>query len=152
MRDFKLTTGAAMAAILLAGPALAAKPRTVAKGPTADYATNVITVVSNTRQAIPPTANCTVWANAEGLGVGPAELGGFHGVGFNINLKPLPSETNPRPSTFAEGMADMKTRFPTTPAWLTEAIAKNQSKIEAACADEQITPFVIQKLTKADKK
>ena len=112
----------------------------------------MITAVSNTRNSIPPSANCTIWANAEGLGVGPAQLNGFHGVSFNINLKPLASEANQRPSTFAEGLADLKASFPTAPAWLTEAIAKNQSKIETACASDQPTPLVIQKLTKADRK
>ncbi|CAN5218286.1 hypothetical protein BH09PSE2_BH09PSE2_07080 [soil metagenome] len=152
MRNYKLIACVAGAAMLLCGPSLAATRKAAAKAPAADYATDVITVVSNTRQAIPPTANCVVWANAEGLGVGPAELNGFHGVGFNINPKPLAAETNQRPTTFAEGLADMKTQFPTTPAWMTAAIVKNQAKIEAACESEQTTPYLIQKLTKADKK
>ena len=152
MHPTQLIACLAGVSILASGSAVAAPRKAAARAPAADYATDVITAVSNTRNAIPPSANCTIWANAEGLGVGPAQLNGFHGVSFNINLKPLASETNQRPSTFAEGLADLKTSFPTAPAWLVAAITADQAKIEAACAQEQVTPVVIRKLKKADVK
>ena len=80
-----------------------------------DYDRDVISVVTLVRHAAYPSATCLVWANAEGLGVGPAQLDGYHGLSFNINPQPLPNEAAKLPTTFAQGLADLKARFPKAP-------------------------------------
>jgi len=131
-----------------------AAPRKRTAAPAAEapaYARDVITVSSNERHNAPPSATCVVWANAEGLGVGPEQLGGFHGISFNINPKPLAGETDQHPTTTADGLKAVRAQTPPPPAWMTAAIEKNAAKIDAACAEEHIDPLVITKLTAKDK-
>lgn len=137
-------TAAALA--LAAGSAKAA-----ASAAASDYARDVISVVTLSRHSAFPSATCLVWANAEGLGVGPAQLGGMHGLSFNINPQPMPQEAAKQPTTFAQGLAALKAQFPTAPAWLVSAVEKRQAQIEAACLKDQPTPFTVYKLTKKDQ-
>lgn len=116
-----------------------------------DYDRDAITVVTLVRHAAYPSATCMVWENAEGLGVGPAQLNGYHGVTFNINLTPMPNEAAKQPTTFAQGLAAMKAQFPTTPAWMVSTLQKHQAQIEAACAKDQPTPFKVYSLSKKDQ-
>ncbi len=130
---------------LAAGTAQAAPP------PASDYDRDVITVVTLSRHSAYPSATCMVWENAEGLGVGPAQLGGYHGVTFNINVTPMPTEASKVPTTFAQGIAAMKVQFATTPAWMVSTLEKHRTAIEAACAKDQPTPFKVYPLTKKDQ-
>jgi hypothetical protein len=114
------------------------------------YGQNLISVVTH-RHTDFPTGSCDVWANAEGLGVGPAQLGGYHGLTMSIDLKPM-AKDSPEPVTFAKGLAAMKARFPTAPDWLVQTLQKNQAAIEAACAQDHDTPYVVHKIAAADKK
>ena len=139
-----LTLTAAVSA-LTAAAAQAAPPAA------SDYDRDVITVVTLARHSAYPSATCMVWENAEGLGVGPAQLNGFHGVTFNINVTPMPAEASKVPTTFAQGIAAMKAQFPTTPAWMVSALEKHRAQIEAACAKDQPTPFKVYPLTKKDQ-
>jgi hypothetical protein len=118
----------------------------------ADYDRDVVSVSTFGRHAAIPTADCLVWANAEGLGVGPAQLNGMHGVNMNLNEHPLPSEGVKTPSTFDAAFADMKAHYPTAPAWLLDTIQKNKSAIEAACAQDHQDPFKIYTITARDKR
>jgi hypothetical protein len=142
-----VTTVSAVLALAAAGPAPAA-PKAAAAS---DYERDLISVVTLGRRSDFPTANCYVWVNAEGLGVGPAQLGGFHGVSLNINLHPLPNESAKQPTTFATGMAELKAKYPTTPAWLLKTVEKQQAAIEAACAQDHPTPFKVYGVTARDK-
>jgi hypothetical protein len=113
---------------------------------------DVITVVANGRHVTFLTATCTVWANAEGFGVGPATLGGYHGVVMMINLHPLPTEGPDHPTTFADGLRALKAQFPAAPGWLLNTIEKNRSGIETACAQDHAEPFKIHTITAQDKR
>jgi hypothetical protein len=137
----------------MAHPARAAKAaKKAAAAPAEDYARDQITAVANLRHAIPPSANCVVWANAEGLGVGPDQLGGLHGVSMIINPAPLPEEPAAKPVTFADGLASLKTQYPQAPAWFFAAIEKTRAAVEAACAKDVADPIKITALTKRDVK
>lgn len=116
-----------------------------------DYGRDLISVVTLGRHATFPTANCMVWATAEGLGVGPAQLDGYHGVNMNINLQPLPGEAATQPTPFSAGIAQIKSHYPTTPAWLLKTVEKNREPIEAACAQDHPTPFKVYAITARDK-
>jgi hypothetical protein len=131
--------------LLAVGVAQAAPPAA------SDYDRNVISVVTLARHSAYPSATCMVWENAEDLGVGPAQLNGFHGVTLNINLTPMANEAAKIPTSFANGLAGMKAQFPTTPAWMVRALEKNRPAIEAACDKDQPTPFIVYKLTKKDQ-
>lgn len=141
--------GLAAAAVLAGGIAQAAP----AKKPAAEapsYGVNLISVATPGRQASPaPTNDCVVWINAEGLGVGPAELGGLHGLVMHLNETPLASETA---TTFAAGLADVKASVPTAPTWLLGALEKNKTAIQNGCAADHPEPFVVKKLSAADKR
>jgi hypothetical protein len=130
----------------LAVPAFAAERGGAKEAP--DYGQDLISVVTEQQESI-PTGNCIVWANAEGLGVGRTQLGGYHGVSMNIDLKPLGKDGPPTP--FAVGLAALRRQFPTAPDWLVKAIEKNQPAIEKACVQDQETPVTIYKLTTADE-
>ena len=142
-----VTTVSAVLTLAVAGPAPAA-PKAAAAS---DYDRDLISVVTLGRHSDFPTANCYVWVNAEGLGVGPAQLDGFHGVSLNINLQPLPNESAKAPTTFAMGLAALKSKFPTTPAWLIKTVERRQAAIEAACAQDHPTPFKVYGITARDK-
>jgi len=141
--------GGVLAAIALAGVAEARTAKGGADKAQPEYAQNLISVVTGQHEAV-PTGNCVVWANAEGFGVGRQQLGGYHGVTMNLNVKPMGKDL-PTPTTFASGLAEMKFRFPTAPGWLVKTIEKNRPAIEAACAEDHETPFVIHKITAADQ-
>lgn len=114
-------------------------------------ARDVISVAVAGRHGSPATGNCLVWASAEGLGVGPNELGGYHGVNMNINLAPLPNE-NPKGTSFELGIKSLAAEYPTTPAWLLNTIQKNHTAIEAACRVDRLEPFVVYSITEKDKR
>jgi len=136
---------------LVAAPLLlAANPGSAAAPATSEYARDVISVSQLQLHGAFATANCMVWTNAEDLGVGPAQLGGMHGLNMNFNPKPLPGETA-KPTPFDAGFAEMKGRFPTAPEWLLKTIEKNKSAIEAACAQGHETPFKVYTITARDK-
>jgi hypothetical protein len=116
-----------------------------------DYDRDAITVVTLARHSAYPSATCLVWENAEGLGVGPAQLNGFHGVTFNINLTPMPAEASKVPTTFEQGIAAMKAQYPTAPAWMVSTLEKHRAQIEAACAKDQPTPFKVYGVSKKDQ-
>jgi hypothetical protein len=113
-----------------------------------DYGQDLISVVTEQQEST-PTGNCVVWANAEGLGVGRAQLGGYHGISMNIDLKPLGKDGAPTP--FAAGLVALRRQFSTAPDWLAKAIEKNQPAIEKACVEDHETPVTIYKLTAADE-
>jgi hypothetical protein len=142
-----VTTVSAVLTLAASGPAVAA-PKASSSS---EYERDLISVVTLGRHSDFPTANCYVWVNAEGLGVGPAQLDGFHGVSLNINLNPLPNESAKQPTSFAAGIAAMKAKYPTTPAWMIKTVEKNQAAIEAACAQDHPTPFKVYGITGRDK-
>jgi hypothetical protein len=139
-------------ALIAAMGALAAGSAKAAPPPAAsDYDRDAITVVTLARHSAYPSATCLVWANAEDLGVGPAQLDGFHGLTFNINVTPMPNEASKVPTTVAQGLAAMKAQYPKAPAWMVAALEKHRAAIEAACAKDQPTPFKVYTLTKKDQ-
>ena len=147
-----LGCGLAASALLTAADAAPRKARPASPPAEAPaYLRDVISVTSNGRHGTPASATCVVWANAEGLGVGPDQLNGFHGVSFNINPKPLPGEVDSKASTTTDGLKAVRAQTPPPPAWMTAAIEKNAGKIDAACSQEQVEPLVITKLTAKDK-
>lgn len=117
----------------------------------ADYLRDVISVATSQRHDPAPSANCTVWANAEGFGVGPEQLGGLHGLVMIINPKPLPSETGLQPSTFASALPALKAQFPKAPAWLFATLEKQGPAIDAACVQDHEDPVPIHRITAADR-
>lgn len=131
---------------------LAAAPAFAQHDSASQYERDVISVVTLGRQSPFPTASCLVWANAEGLGVGQAQLHGYHGVSMHINLHPMAAESSQHPTTFADGLAELKGQFPEVPAWIVATLEKNRSKIEAGCAEDHAEPFVVHKMTRADHK
>ena len=144
------------ALVLTAGAATAQARRAprMAKAAAAEapsYGRDVISVTSNGRSGTPASATCVVWANAEGLGVGPDQLNGLHGISFNINPKPLPGEVDSKASTTADGLKAVRAQTPPPPAWLTGALEKNAGRIDAACSEEHVDPMVVVKLTARDK-
>ncbi|THD61534.1 hypothetical protein [Phenylobacterium sp.] len=132
----------------LAAPLAAMGAPAAKSGDDAEYGRDLISVSAANRHAQFPTATCTVWVNAEGLGVGPDVLGGYHGLTMTLNPHPLPGEVA---TPFAAGLADMKAHFPKAPPWMVAAVEKSQPAIEAACAQDHLTPFKIRALTKQDR-
>ncbi len=143
MRRVLILASAVAPFMFAAGVAIAA--------PASEYERDLISVITMGRHSTFPTANCVVWANAEDVGVGPTELNGYHGVTMNINLQPLPNELAKQPTPFSAGLAELKARYPTTPAWLVKTIEKNQSAIETACAQDHETPFKVYTITSRDR-
>ena len=136
-------------ALAMGAAANAAPARKAAGEAEASYGRDLISVATPGRNASPaPTNDCLVWANAEGLGVGPAQLDGLHGVVMHLNEAPLASEGT---TTFAAGLASAKAATPGAPAWLFGAIEKNRAAIVSACAADHPEPFVVRKLTAADR-
>ena|SRR5579871_1062289 len=147
----RMTIAATFLAVLAIGPSALAQNQSKGSASTElSYARNVISVSVNGRHGNPATGNCLVWANAEGLGVGPNELGGYHGVNMNINVAPLPNE-NPNGTSFELGIKGLMAQYPTTPAWLLNTIQKNRAAIEAACRVDHSNPVVIYSITEKDK-
>jgi hypothetical protein len=138
-----------MIAVALASQAQA-QAKTKAKAEAqSGYATDAITAIAPSRHATFPTATCTVWANAEGLGVGPAQLNGFHGLSLSINPHPLPTDGGPITLDTAVGV--MKASLPGAPAWMVKAIENHRAAIDAACAKDSETPILIYRLTDKDR-
>ena len=131
----------------LSGSAFAAEREKAKEAPA--YGQDLISVATEQYEAN-PTGNCIVWANAEGLNVGPAQLGGYHGISMNIDLKPLGKDAA-QPATVAMGLAAVRRQYPTAPDWLVKTIEKNQPAIEKACVEDHDTPVTIYKITKADE-
>jgi hypothetical protein len=140
---------AAAAGVMAAATSLAAPAKKPAGQGDADYGRNLISVVTPGRaSAFAPTGDCIVWVNAEGLGVGPAQLGGLHGVTLHINLKPLPGEAA---SGFPDAMASLKASYPNAPPWLLATIQKQRPAIEAGCAQDHPEPLKVHSITAADR-
>ena len=135
------------AAGVLAATAASAAPRESASDDLT-MGRDLISVSAANRHAQFPSASCIVWADAEGLGVGPSQLNGYQGLSMTINTHPLPSESV---TTFAAGIAELKARSPKAPAWLIRTIEKSQSAIEAECLQEHLTPYKIRAITKRDR-
>ena len=113
-----------------------------------DYAQDQIVVSTEGRSRLQnPTATCLVWANAEGFGVGPAQLGGLHGVTLTLVVHPLAGET---PRTFAQALSAAKVSYPGAPDWLMRTLAANQPGIEAACGEDHAEPYAVHRITRAD--
>ena len=113
------------------------------------YTRDAITAIAPGRHQAFPTATCTVWANAEDLGVGPADLDGYHGISFGVNEHPIANDGSG--VSFDAGIAAAKKALPKAPAWMFAAIEKNKAAIEAACAKDSENPILIRKLTAKDK-
>lgn len=139
-----------LAAILVTAASAFAAPPGGEVDPTTEYTHDAITVATPGRHAVFQTATCLVWANAEGLGMGPAELDGMHGVSMLINPHPLAGETGV-PTSFAAGLAEMKARFPEAPAWIWTTIEKNRDAIEAACGQDHEAPLKVHTITARDR-
>ena len=134
----------------LAGGIAQAAPAKKAAAEAPSYGVDLISVATPGRQASPaPSNDCIVWANAEGLGVGPAQLNGLHGVVMHLNEAPLASESA---TPFEAGLAAAKAANPGAPAWLVGALEKDKAAIQKACAADHPEPFVVRKLTAADKR
>ena len=137
-------SGAAHGAPTRRAPAKAKAPPPAAS----DYARDQIVVSTEGRsRTLNPTATCLVWADAEGLGVGPAQLGGLHGVSLTLVVRPLPGESA---KTFAQSLAEAKTAYPTAPDWLMRTLAAQQAAIETACGEDHPDPFPVHRITRAD--
>jgi hypothetical protein len=141
--------GLAAPLALLAVAASAAPAKKVAGQAAADYGGNLISVTTPDRaSAFAPTNDCTVWINAEGLGAGPAQLGGLHGMAMHINEAPRAGE----PATpFAVGLASLKAAYPNAPAWVFATVEKNRAAIQAGCAADHPEPFKVRSITAADR-
>ncbi|MBS0335089.1 MAG: hypothetical protein JSS35_20165 [Proteobacteria bacterium] len=146
IRVLDLALGALAAAALSPMAVAAAQKPPPAPG----YGQDLISVV-RPQEGIFPTGECIVWANAEGLGVGRQQLDGYHGVTLDLDLKPVGHDGD-RPTSFADALAGARKRFPDAPAWMFKTLEDNRPAIEAACAEDHDTPFVVHKVTAADKK
>jgi hypothetical protein len=141
-----------LAAILVTAAAARGAPPSGEKvDPTTEYTHDAITVATPGRHTSIPTATCLVWANAEGLGMGPAELDGMHGVSMLINPHPMAGDTGV-PTPFAAGLAEMKSRFPKAPAWIWTTIEKNRDAIEVACGQDHEAPVKVHAITAQDRR
>ena len=140
--------GVTLAIIAAAGVAVASTAG--AKPEDDDIGRDLISIATPGRHAtIAKTADCIVWANAEGLGVGPAQLGGLHGIVMHINPRPLPEDG--APVSFAAGLARLKAEHPTAPAWMVALLQKNQAVIEARCAEDHPDPLKIYSIKARDR-
>lgn len=134
---------------LVAATSATAAPKKGAQGG-ADYGRDLISVATPGRNAvIAPTATCTVWINAEGLGVGPTQLGGMHGIAMQINEHPLSGELA---TSFAAGLASAKAANPDAPAWFVDLLERNREAIQARCAEDQPRPLTVYTIKPADKR
>ena len=144
MRKLIIGAAAQMALALVAASAIAAPKKTA----DLDYGRDLISVATPGRHAIAATGDCTVWINAEGLGVGPAQLDGLHGLVMHINVAPLSGD---HATALAAGLAELKASSPKAPAWLFAALQKNQAAIERGCAEDHPDPMKVASLRAADK-
>lgn len=131
-----------MALLLLGGSAQARQPHAgAAAGDAPEYAVDAITVATPGRDATPPSTLCIVWADAESLGVGPAQLGGLHGLSLTLDL------SGPSGTTLDQALAAAKTAFPSAPEWLLSAVRAQGGPIARACGGAHADPVLITKLT-----
>ena len=137
--------------LLVAGAAFAADKPGAGRSD-GDYGRNLISVVTTQRHDALQSANCVVWANAEGLGVGPTELGGLHGLAMTINPKPLATEAGVPATTVASALPGLKAQFPKAPPWLFATLEKHAAAADAACLEDHEEPFTIHKITAADRR
>ena len=130
--------------VLFSASGAAAAPSVV------DYVHDAITVATPGRTFdVGPTATCVVWENAEGVGIGPAQLDGMHGLSMSINVKPLPNDSGVFTS-FEAGLRSLKANAPHAPGWMFAALERNRAAIEKRCGEEHGEPFVISKITRKD--
>ena len=153
MRHARAAAIAALSLSLPCGLAAAAPRRPPAAAPAAsdDYTPlrDVISVTAGGRGKSPPTATCIVWFDAEGFGLGPAQLDGRRGLSFTINPKPLAGELA-GPTSFAAGLDSVKRSNPSLPAWAARVLEANGPAIESACEADHLDPFVVHRITAAD--
>lgn len=143
MRHRIIATAAPLALVFVAASALAAP-----KAAEGDYGRDLISVATPGRHAVDATGDCTVWVNAEGLGVGPAQLEGMHGLVLHMNATPMTGE---KATSFDAGLAEMKAAYPKAPAWIVASVVKHRAAIEARCAEDHPDPVKIVALRAADK-
>lgn len=111
-----------------------------------EFAVNAVTVATPGRDDTPPSTLCVVWADAEGLGVGPAQLKDLHGLSLTLNLAPAGG------TTLEQALAAAKAAYPGVPDWLLEAVRGRAGLIAKACAATHIEPVLIAKLTDSDRR
>jgi hypothetical protein len=63
----------------------------------------------------------------------------------------MPTEASKVPTTFDQGIAAMKAKYPGAPPWMVSTLQKHRPAIEAACAKDQPTPFKVYTVTKKDQ-
>jgi hypothetical protein len=148
MRKSPIYVGVLAAAMGSLTPAAAVAAPTEVVADHFEYGRDLISVTAANRHAAFPSASCTVWVNAEGLGVGATQLDGYHGLPMILNTHPLAGESM---TTFASALADLKAKFPKAPAWLFRSVEKNQAAIEAACLQDHPEPYKVRSITKQDR-
>ena len=139
--------GALALSILTAAPG-AASPldRQKRSEATPDFAVNAVTVATPGRDDTPPSTVCVVWADAEGLGVGPAQLNDLHGLSLTLNLAPTGG------TTLEQALVAGKANYPGAPDWLFAAVRGRAGDIAKACAATHAEPMLITKLTASDRR
>lgn len=142
-------TGAACGlALLAAATGVAAQGRSPPAGAAGDrpeFAVDAITVATPERDAYVPNRLCVVWADAEGLGVGPAQLGGLHGLSLTID------PSTPNGTTLEQALTAAKTAYPGAPDWFLGTVRGRAAVIAQACGGAHAEPVVIARLTARDR-
>lgn len=155
-----IASTAALAALLLtpAGQALAQPKGAVLSAPSVhpgandyEYVRDAITVATPGLNDPTPTANCVVWVNADSFGFGKAQLDGYHGITMILNLKPLASEGDVNPTSFDQGVALAKAKYPQTPAWIMKTLTDHKAQIEKACTENHAIPLKVHTFTARDR-
>lgn len=113
---------------------------------TPEFAVNAVTVATPGRDDTPPSTLCVVWADAEGLGVGPAQLNDLHGLSLTLNLAPTGG------TTLEQALAAAKATYPSVPDWLLVAVRSRAGDIAKACAATHAEPVLVTKLTASDRR
>ena len=111
-----------------------------------EFAVNAVTVATPGRDDTPPSTLCVVWADAEGLGVGPAQLNDLHGLSLTLNLAPTGG------TTLEQALASAKATYPKVPDWLLAAVRGRAGGIAKACAATHAEPALIGKLTASERR
>ena len=111
-----------------------------------EFAVNAVTVATPGRDDTPPSTLCVVWADAEGLGVGPAQLNDLHGLSLTLNPAPTGG------TTLEQALAAAKATYQNAPDWLFAAVRSRASDIAKACDVAHAEPVLITKLTASDRR
>ena len=113
---------------------------------TPEFAVNAVTVATPGRDGTPPSTVCVVWADAEGLGVGPAQLNDLHGLSLTLNLAPTGG------TTLEQALTAAKATYPNIPDWLFGAVRRRAGDIAKACAATHAEPVLVTRLTPSDRR